>query len=210
MTLSTQFMTMLAMVGMGIFFGAGLDTYNRFLKRSKRKSWLVFINDVLFWILHGLFIFFVLFRVNQGELRFYIFIALLCGFAAYQSLFKVIYLRWLEVLISFVISLLRFFVKVVHLLIYKPIYFVITTLLELIFMIGKGLLVLFKWFIMAIWFVIKVLFMPIMWILLLIWKLSPKTIKKSVEKIYNKLAGKYKIIKNIITHWISKWKKDKE
>src|SRR5438309_5601434 len=126
MTLSTQFMTMLAMIGMGIFFGAGLDTYNRFLKRSKRKNWIVFINDILFWILQGLFIFFVLFRVNQGELRIYIFIALLCGFAAYQSLFKVIYLRWLEVLISFVISLLRFFVKTVYLLVYKPIYFVIT------------------------------------------------------------------------------------
>lgn len=210
MTLSTQFMTMLAMIGMGIFFGAGLDTYNRFLKRSKRKSWLVFINDVLFWILQGLFIFFVLFRVNQGELRFYIFIALLCGFATYQSLFKVIYLKWLEMLISLVISLLKFFSKLVYLLIYKPIYFVITTLFELILAIGKGLLVLFKWFIMAIWFVIKVVFMPIKWILLLIWKLSPKTIKKSVEKIYNRLAGKYKTIKNIITHWISKWKKDKE
>jgi spore cortex biosynthesis protein YabQ len=210
MTLSTQFMTMLAMIGMGIFFGAGLDTYNRFLKRSKRKNWIVFINDILFWILQGLFIFFVLFRVNQGELRIYIFIALLCGFAAYQSLFKVIYLRWLEVLISFVISLLRFFVKTVYLLVYKPIYFVITTLFDLVLMIGTGLLVLFKWLIMAIWFVIKVLFMPIKWTLLLIWKLSPKTIKKSVEKIYNKLAGKYKIIKNIITHWISKWKKDKE
>ena len=131
MTLSTQFMTMLAMIGMGVFFGAGLDTYNRFLKRSKRKSWLVFINDVLFWILQGLFIFFVLFRVNQGELRFYIFIALLCGFAAYQSLFKGIYLRWLEMLISFVISVFRFFVKIVYLLVYKPIYLVITTLLDI-------------------------------------------------------------------------------
>ena len=59
------------------------------------------------------------------------------------------------------------------------------------------------------WFVIKVLFMPIMWILLLIWKLFPKTIKKSVEKIYNKLAGNYKIIKNTIINWIPKWKKDK-
>ena len=210
MTLSTQFMTMLAMIGMGIFFGAGLDTYNRFLKRRKRKSWLVFINDVLFWILQSLFIFFVLFRVNQGELRFYIFIALLCGFASYQSVFKGIYLKWLETLIFFVLSLFRFFVKIVHLLIYKPIYFVITTIFELILMIGKGLLVLFKWIIKAIWFVIKVLFMPIKWILLLIWKLSPKTIKKLVEKIYNKLEGKYKIIKNIIIHWISKWKRDKE
>ena len=210
MTLSTQFMTMLAMISMGIFFGAGLDTYNRFLKRSKRKSLLVFINDVLFWVIQGLFIFFVLFRVNQGELRFYIFIALICGFAAYQSLFKVIYLRLLERLISIVISLIRFFTKMVYLLIYKPIYIVITTILEIILMIGKSLYALFIWLITIVLFAIKVLFMPILWILLLIWKLSPKTIKKSVEKIYNKLAGKYRIIKNTIINWMSTWKKDKE
>ena len=111
MTLSTQFMTMLAMIGMGIFFGAALDTYNRFLKRRKRKSWLVFINDVLFWILQSLFIFFVLFRVNQGELRFYIFIALLCGFAGYQSVFKGIYLKWLEMLIFYCNFTISFFCK---------------------------------------------------------------------------------------------------
>jgi spore cortex biosynthesis protein YabQ len=210
MTLSTQFMTMLAMIGMGIFFGAALDTYNRFLKRSKRKSWLVFINDLLFWILQGLFIFFVLFRVNQGELRFYIFIALLCGFAAYQGLLKATYLRWLERLISFVIAIFRFFVKLIHLLIYKPIHVLITTLFEIVLMIGKGLFVVFIGLVKSVWFVIKVLFMPISWILLLIWKLCPKTIKKSVEKIYNKLAGKCKIIKNIIIKWVSHWKKDKE
>lgn len=57
MTLSTQFITMLAMVGMGSFFGAALDTYNRFLKRDTQKHWLVFLNDILFWLLQGLTIF---------------------------------------------------------------------------------------------------------------------------------------------------------
>ncbi|MFD6438251.1 spore cortex biosynthesis protein YabQ, partial [Peribacillus sp. NPDC060186] len=37
MTLTIQFYTLLAMIGMGSCFGAALDTYNRFLKRSKRK-----------------------------------------------------------------------------------------------------------------------------------------------------------------------------
>ncbi|WP_371931952.1 spore cortex biosynthesis protein YabQ [Mesobacillus subterraneus] len=96
MTLSTQFLTMLAMIWMGTLFGASLDTHNRFLKRSKRKSWIVFINDILFWVFQGLSIFYVLFSVNMGELRFYIFLALLCGFAAYQSLFKNMYLKVLE------------------------------------------------------------------------------------------------------------------
>ena len=111
MTLSTQFITMLSMIGMGAFFGAALDTYNRFLQRRKRKSWLVFINDILFWLFQGLFIFFILFHVNQGELRFYIFLALLCGFAAYQSILKQLYLKCLEKLISIVIAVFRLFGK---------------------------------------------------------------------------------------------------
>src|SRR6516165_4054961 len=108
MTLSTQFLTMLSMVGMGSAFGAMFDTYQRFLNRPQRKYWIVFVNDVLFWILQAILIFYTLFLVNNGELRFYIFVALLCGFAAYQSLFKRIYLRFLEILIYSVITICRF------------------------------------------------------------------------------------------------------
>ncbi|MFL6554633.1 MAG: spore cortex biosynthesis protein YabQ, partial [Bacillus sp. (in: firmicutes)] len=38
MTLSTQFITLLSMIGMGSLFGAMFDTYQRFLKRPKRKQ----------------------------------------------------------------------------------------------------------------------------------------------------------------------------
>jgi spore cortex biosynthesis protein YabQ len=208
MTLSTQFMTMLAMISMGAFFGAALDTYNRFLQRRKRKSWLVFINDILFWIFQGLLIFFILFHVNQGELRFYIFLALLCGFAAYQSMLKQLYLKCLEKLISIVISVFRFTVKLVHLLVYKPIQILITMLFTTVLTIGKGLLVLLKVLIRFILSIVRVLFMPIKWTLLLFWKLLPKSVKKSVEKLYNKIAGKFKTIKNSIIKWIKIWKKD--
>ncbi|WP_338450475.1 spore cortex biosynthesis protein YabQ [Niallia oryzisoli] len=207
MTLTTQFMTMLAMIGMGTFFGAALDTYNRFLQRSKRKSWLVFINDILFWTFQGLFIFYVLFNVNQGELRFYIFLALLCGFAAYQSLCRQLYLRCLEWLISFVISVSRFIVRLFLIFIYKPILALISMLITTVIMIGKGLLVLLKTVLKCVEFTIKILFKPIKWILLLFWKLFPKPLKKSVEKLYNELAGKFRTIKNTIIKMTAKWKK---
>lgn len=57
MSVTTQLATMLAMIGMGSWLGAALDTYNRFLQRQNRKHWVVFINDVLFWIVQGLIIF---------------------------------------------------------------------------------------------------------------------------------------------------------
>lgn len=196
------------MIGMGAFFGAALDTYNRFLQRRKRKSWLVFINDILFWLFQGLFIFFILFHVNQGELRFYIFLALLCGFAAYQSMLKQLYLKCLEKLISIVIAVFRFLVKLIHLLVYKPIQILISVLVTTIIMIGKGLLVLLKGCIRCILSIVRVLWMPIMWILLLFWKLLPKGLKKFVEKLYNKLAGNFKTIKNTIIKWIRSQKKN--
>ncbi|TXK91444.1 spore cortex biosynthesis protein YabQ, partial [Parageobacillus sp. SY1] len=43
MSLTTQLATMLAMIGMGSWLGAALDTYNRFLKRQDRAHWIVFI-----------------------------------------------------------------------------------------------------------------------------------------------------------------------
>ncbi|KON85863.1 spore coat protein [Sporosarcina globispora] len=210
MTLTTQFVTMLAMIGMGSAFGAALDTYNRFLQRTKRKSWIVFINDILFWVVQGLAIFYILFLVNKGELRFYIFIALLCGFAAYQSLFKEMYLRVLEISIRMVISIYRFFVKTITLLIYKPIQGLIMAVIAITVMLGKGLYSLLKVMLRVFWITLKVILLPVKWILSLLWKLLPKKIKKTVEKLYNKLAGYLQRIKNYVLKWIAKWKKPKE
>ncbi|WP_026583005.1 spore cortex biosynthesis protein YabQ [Bacillus sp. J33] len=210
MTLTTQFMTMLAMIGMGSVFGAALDTYNRFLMRTKRKSWIVFINDILFWLLQGLAIFYILFLVNKGELRFYIFVALLCGFAAYQSLFKKVYLRVLEISIRMAISIYRFLVKAFTLVIYRPIQGLITALIAISVMLGKGIYSLLKVILKVLWLTVKVGFMPVKWLLSLLWKLLPKNIKKSVEKLYNKLAGYLQQTKNYVLKWISKWKKHKE
>jgi spore cortex biosynthesis protein YabQ len=210
MTLSTQFLTMLSMIGMGSVFGAMFDTYQRFLNRPKRKQWIVFINDLLFWIIQALLIFYTLFMVNDGELRFYIFIALLCGFAAYQSLFKGIYLKLLEVVIQTVIATITFLKKTFKLLIYKPVLGLIHLVIAIIIAFGRGIFTLVKFIFKVILFIFKIIIFPVQKILLLFWKLLPKGIKKSVEKLYNKTAGNFKGIKNYINTFINKWKKRKE
>ena len=210
MTLSTQFTTMLAMVGMGIVFGITLDTYNRFLNRSRRKRWIVFIYDILFWIVQGLAIFYILFLVNRGEIRFYIFLALLCGFATYQSLLKRMYIRFLELIISAVIAIYRFFLKMLYYLIYKPVYSLIFFLVSLIILLGRGLFSLFKFLLKTVLWIIRIAFSPFRWIIVIIWGLLPKGLKKSVEKLYNKFAGFSNKIKNYFYQLTIKWKKDKK
>ncbi|MCM3768427.1 spore cortex biosynthesis protein YabQ [Neobacillus niacini] len=210
MSLSTQFLTMLSMIGMGSLFGALFDTYQRFLDRPKRKAWIVFVNDLLFWMIQAMLIFYALFLVNNGELRFYIFIALLCGFAAYQSLLKTTYLRLLELAIRTVISLARFIKRTFMMLIYKPIVGLIQLVIVIVMTVGRGLLSLAKFIWSVILYIIRMIFGIVKQILLILWKLLPKSLKKSVEKLYNKTAGKFKAIWNYINKWIEKWKKTKE
>ncbi|MEH7304473.1 spore cortex biosynthesis protein YabQ [Neobacillus drentensis] len=210
MNLSTQFFTLLSMIGMGTLFGAMFDTYQRFLNRPKRKQWIVFFNDLLFWVIQALAIFYTLFLVNNGELRFYIFLALICGFAAYQSLFKGIYLKLLEFVIKSIIAISLFIKKTFHLLIYKPIVGLIQLLIMIIIAIGRGLFSLVKFISKVLLFIVKIILVPLQKILFIFWKLLPKSIKKYVEKLYNRTAGIFKRIRNYITKFINRWKKPKE
>jgi spore cortex biosynthesis protein YabQ len=209
MTLSTQFLTMMSMIGMGALFGTMLDTYQRFLQRSKRKHWLVFLNDILFWTIQALLIFYILFLINKGEIRFYIFIALLCGFAAYQSLFKSLYLRILEVLITSFISFYSFLVKLISMLVFKPVRGLIQLGIFIIVFIGRGLITLVKFIFKVLLLIVKFVFRWVGNILLIFWKLLPKGIKKSVEKLYNKTAGIFSPIKNNFNKLLTKWKNRK-
>ncbi|WP_286230351.1 spore cortex biosynthesis protein YabQ [Neobacillus mesonae] len=210
MTLTTQFVTMLSMIGMGSLFGAMFDTYQRFLKRPKRKQWIVFLNDLLFWVIQALIIFYTLFLVNKGEIRFYIFLALICGFATYQSLFKGIYLRLLEWLIQTVIVIYRFIKKALRLLIFKPIVGLVQLLTVIIVALGRGLWALVQFVLRVLKFIVNTGLTILKKILWIFWRLLPKGLKKSVEKLYNRIAGNFKKITNFFTKWINKWKKRKE
>lgn len=210
MTLSTQFLTMLSMIGMGSLFGAMFDTYQRFLNRPKRKTWIVFFNDLLFWIIQALLIFYTLFIINNGEIRFYIFIALICGFAAYQGLFKGIYLRILEIVIETIIAVTKFLKNTFRLLIYKPILGLIQLVITIILALGRGLYTLVKFVFKVLLLLVKIIVFPLQKIVLIFWKLLPRGLKKAVEKLYNKIAGNFQEIRNTIIKWIDRLKKRKK
>lgn len=210
MTLTIQFYTLLAMIGMGSGFGAALDTYSRFLNRSERKRWVVFIHDFLFWIIQGLLIFYVLFLVNEGEFRLYLFLALLCGFSAYQALFKGFYQRSLEFLIILVIKLARFIKNSVHMLIFLPIKWVLVSVLAIIIGISKFVLALLKWAGKILLFILTIFWRPVKWILTYIWNLLPVFVTKNVGKFYNKGKGILLKIKNSIFRTLNGWRNKKK
>ncbi|KRG12853.1 spore cortex biosynthesis protein YabQ [Lederbergia galactosidilytica] len=195
MTLSTQFYTMLAMISMGSFFGASLDTYQRFLKRGSRSKILVFINDILFWLLHGIIIFYVLFLVNYGEVRLYLILAILCGFAAYQALIKGIYLRILEWGISFLKATWSLIKRMFLFFIYRPIKAIIFLIFTILLGIGrfawvlvKGIGIVLLWVLKIIWYPFTLLAKGILLLLPKTWITILQRIFHSTTRIWNKIV----------------------
>lgn len=175
------------MVGMGSWLGIAMDTYQRLFKRTERRIWLIFIYDILFWIVQSIFIFYVLYLVNHGEVRFYIFLALLCGFSAYQSLLKNFYTYILERLIFFLKKLFRFLKKLVTIILVKPLLLLMTGLFSLLLWISKGLL-----FVTS--FIVKLFFSPFLLFGKFLWNFVPESIRikvtalmKTIRKISMKL-----------------------
>ncbi|WP_062350099.1 spore cortex biosynthesis protein YabQ [Bacillus kwashiorkori] len=198
MSLTTQFYTMLTMIGMGSWLGAALDTYSRFLKRTKRKRWIVFINDILFWVLQAFILFYVLYLVNNGEVRFYIFLALLCGFAFYQSLLKSIYLAILESIIQLVIKFYMFMVKLLSLVIFKPIMLLFSGIIALLLFTWNLIYRILQIISKIILTILNVISKPFGWIGKLLWKSVPTSFKIKSRKLYKILSRYYLTSKNFI------------
>nr|WP_052363920.1 spore cortex biosynthesis protein YabQ [Geomicrobium sp. JCM 19037] len=74
-----------------------------------------------FWIVQAVLVFYVLFNMNDGELRIYIFIAILFGFWVYWLTFRPVFLQLLEGIITVVDGIYRFIRKVFYLFLWLPV-----------------------------------------------------------------------------------------
>ncbi|MBN8253787.1 spore cortex biosynthesis protein YabQ [Priestia flexa] len=196
MSLNIQFYTMLAMISMGGCVGASLDTYRYFVNRAQTVRWFVFISDLLFWVVQALLIFYVLFLVNEGELRFYAFLALLCGFAAYQSLIQSIYLKVLKFIVSSVLAVYRALLTILTIILVKPARMLlrcINALGLLCYRFGYGL----------VSFILKVIFVPIRWVFLIFWRIMPKSVRRFLQRCFTYLEGIFQRVKNTIMRAVS-------
>lgn len=140
MTLQVQTVTMLAMIIGGIYIGFAQDTYRRFARLWQKSRLLVYLLEILFWLSQTVLLFYVLFRINDGEVRFYIFLACLLGFSIYVVLLQQIYLRVLDWLTRIVKRTLLFFIRLFTaplLLIWRSVYYVLKWFLRVLITICK-------------------------------------------------------------------------
>ena len=113
MSLSVQFLSLLAMIGTGIVAGAFMDLIGTGIDKSSKRSILrkySAVIEVIGWVLIGCASFYVLFIVRDGAWRMYDPFAQVSGILLYASIFH---------------RPFRFFGRLINLLIIRPILFVI-------------------------------------------------------------------------------------
>ncbi|MFC5602209.1 spore cortex biosynthesis protein YabQ [Sporosarcina koreensis] len=125
MSLSVQFLSLLAMIGTGIGAGAFMDLIGTGVDATGKKSIIrkyAVPLEVIGWILIGCASFYVLFIVRDGAWRMYDPVAQICGLLLYASIFH---------------RPFRFFGRILNMLIIKPIWFIIMLVVKMISFIVK-------------------------------------------------------------------------
>jgi len=145
-SLSTQFLTLAHMALAGIYLGAIFDTYFR-LRGSASASWVRMLEDLLFWLINGVLVFFWLQVVNQGQMRFSVLVAIACGYLIYRSLFHTIYMKCLNMLLAGIAALYRGVVFFITWVFVRPVRFIVRLVLAAVLFGGGVLFGIVKWWI---------------------------------------------------------------
>ena len=189
MTLTEQFSTMIAMTAMGGWIGAALTIYHRFIHPKKRWQWVMILTDILFWMIQGLFVFLILLHVNEGEIRFYIYLALALGFSTYKALIEKGFEKCLEFVIRMIRSTALFIGRAISLCIIQPTFALLKVVYFLSKMVGRI-------FLMVLLFLLSAIILPLKWVLrLMIPKKWREWVKAFIERS-----------KTFMGKWLRKWK----
>ncbi|WP_026281392.1 spore cortex biosynthesis protein YabQ [Paenibacillus massiliensis] len=158
----TQWITLIWMTLSGAAMGAVFDSYRVLSGRFRFARWTVHILDLLYWILSALFIFYMLYESNRGQLRFYVFLGLVLGVCFYFWLLSVTTQRFVVMLIEIINRFIYILCRIFNVLIIQPllgIYRLMRALViglwRLVILIGRAMIVLLRPFIKLGWWIIR-------------------------------------------------------
>lgn len=139
MSLSVQFLSLLAMIGTGIVAAAFIDMIGTGTASAGKTSFIrkySTLFEVIGWTIAGCWTFFVLYVVRDGGWRIYDPFAQVSGILVYASVFH---------------KPIRFFGRIILVLLVKPLWFVVyaifSVIRKLFYFIMKAVFLLFKPFV---------------------------------------------------------------
>ena len=126
--INTQLLSFIAYLFSGIIICIVFDLFRSLRKGIKTSNIATYIEDVLFWVIAGLVILFVVNKYNYGELRVYTFLAMMLGAIVYFFTISKYFIKFLLNIIlmikKIVLFLINFFLKFIG----KHVFFLILNL----------------------------------------------------------------------------------
>ena len=106
----------------GIFIGVLFDFFRILRKAIKTKDFVTYIQDCLFWILTGLIILYSIFTFNNGEIRLFLFLAIIIGVILYMLIASPYIIKINLIIINFLKKVLKVPCKILR-NIFKKVFF---------------------------------------------------------------------------------------
>ncbi len=99
----------------GIIIGILFDIF-RILRRSfKTADIITYLEDVLFWMITGILLLYLIFKFNNGQLRIYIFIGIAIGVTFYLLIFSKPFIKINVAIINTIKTIIQ---KIISILLY--------------------------------------------------------------------------------------------
>lgn len=126
----------LIFIATGVIISILFDFFRILRKSFKTSDIITYIEDLIFWILTGMIILYSIFTFNNGEIRLFIFLAIVIGSITYMVLFSSFVIKVNVTIIKFSKNIIirifnflsipfKFIYKIAQKLFFKPVSFVI-------------------------------------------------------------------------------------
>lgn len=127
-TIAMQLQSLIIFTISGVAIGIFFDIFRILRKSFKTPDIITYLEDIIFWIITGIFFLFVLFKFNNGQIRSYVIIGTITGAALYLILLSKHFIKFSVSAIIFLKKIIAYPIKILLKIlkkIFKPLSFVV-------------------------------------------------------------------------------------
>ena len=112
MSIAEQTQIFIIFVIVGIIISFLFDIFRIFRKVYKFSNMLIYMQDILFWLLTGIIILQAIFKFNSGDIRIFLFLGIFVGVFIYISLFSIYVIKIGSFILKLINTLIRKLINV--------------------------------------------------------------------------------------------------
>lgn len=112
MSIAEQTQIFIIFVIVGIIISFLFDIFRILRKVYKFSNMLIYMQDILFWLLTGIIILQAIFKFNSGDIRIFLFLGIFVGVFIYISLFSIYVIKIGSFILKLINTLIRKLINV--------------------------------------------------------------------------------------------------